>query len=185
LFNNSSSRSTGGNFIVTLRIMWPRRSRARLQHVGERWQTANEINRDKQGEQIMNRIRLVAIGSMLMLAMGLVAQQNASNAGSPDSGASAVEQHLQMLSEKLDLSSEQQAKARPILQEMDDAIQKAAQNTSLSPEQRSEKRQLAFSKADKKMREILNDEQKKKLDQIEEDAHMDVHGHSNAAPPSR
>jgi Spy/CpxP family protein refolding chaperone len=147
------------------------------------WRAAHEI--EKKESKIMNRIRLVAVGSMLMLAMGLVAQQSTGKPDGPDSGAAGVEQHLKMLSEKLDLSSEQQAKARPILQEMHDAHQKIAQDTSLSPEQRREKMRPSFSKADKKMREILTDEQKKKLDQMEQDAHMDVHGHANPAPPSK
>src|SRR5690349_11090836 len=133
----------------------------------------------------MNRMRLVVLGSMLLLAVTLVAQQSAVKAGGPESGVPDIDQHLKMLSEKLDLSSGQQAKARPILQEMHDANEKIAQDTSLSPEQRREKMRPIFSKADKKLREILHDEQKKKLDQMEQDAHMDVNAKSKAAPPSK
>jgi hypothetical protein len=38
-------------------------------------------------------------------------------------------------------------------------------------------------KADKKIREILNDDQKKKLDQLEHEPHSGLHGKLNGATP--
>ncbi len=38
-------------------------------------------------------------------------------------------------------------------------------------------------KADKKIREILNDDQKKKLDQLEQEPHSELHGNLNGATP--
>jgi hypothetical protein len=40
-------------------------------------------------------------------------------------------------------------------------------------------------KADKKIREILNDDQKKKLDQLEQEPHPKLHGNLNGATPPR
>jgi Spy/CpxP family protein refolding chaperone len=145
----------------------------------------------------MNRIRLLAIATMVMFALTMVGQQAATQTDRPadrsaknehsqdgeNSGVPTVEGHLKMLTEKLDLSGDQQAKARPILQEMHDAMQKVMQNKNMSGEERTSKLRACHLKADKKMREILNDDQKKKLDQLEQDAHMDLHGNVNGEPP--
>ena len=44
-------------------------------------------------------------------------------------------------------------------------------------------RSACREKADKKIREILNDDQKKKLDQLEQQAHPELHGNLNGATP--
>ena len=144
----------------------------------------------------MNRIRLLAV-AMMMFALTVVAQQAATQADRPadgaaknehihdgeNSGVPTVEGHLKMLTEKLDLTEDQQTKVRPILQEMHGAMQKLMQNKNMSGEERTSKLRACHLKADKKMLEILNDDQEKKLDQLEQDAHMDLHGNVNGAPP--
>ena len=144
----------------------------------------------------MNRIRLLAIGIMVMFALTVVAQQAATQADRPADGAAknehsqdgehsgvpTVEGHLKMLTEKLDLTVDQQTKVRPILQEMHGVMQKLMQNKTMTGEERTSKLKACHLKADKKMREILNDDQKKKLDQLEQDAHMDQHGNLSGAP---
>ena len=130
----------------------------------------------------MNRIRLIAIGIMLMFALTTVAQQTTTTPGSPAKGVSAdggmptVETHLKLLTEKLDLTGDQQAKIKPILQEMQDFTQKLMQDESLSREDRMGKVRACREKADKKAREVLNDDQKKKLDQLESEPHPELHG---------
>ena len=44
-------------------------------------------------------------------------------------------------------------------------------------------RPASREKADKKIREILNDDQKKKLDQLEQEPHSELHGNLNGATP--
>ena len=139
----------------------------------------------------MNRSRLIAIGIMLMFALTTVAQQTApggpAKGVSGDSGVPTVETHLKLLTEKLDLTGDQQAKIKPILQEMQDATQKLMQDESLSREDRMGKVRACREKADKKAREILNDDQKKKLDQLESEPHPELHGnvHGLTQPPMR
>ena len=138
----------------------------------------------------MNRFRLTVVGMTLMFAMSVVGQAAAPQATSPaenppgqgdvNSGVPSVERHLQFLSEKLDLSEDQQAQTKPILQEMHDASQKVMQNKKLSDEERTSKTRACHLRADTKLRKILNDDQKQKLDQIEQDAHMDLHGTAKA-----
>lgn len=133
----------------------------------------------------MNRIRLLAVGTMLMFALTTIAQQTTARPGGSAKGVSGdargggvptVETHLKLLTEKLDLTNEQQAKIKPILQELHDATQKLMQDESMSREERMDKVRASREKADKKIREILNDDQKKKLDQLEQEPHSGLHG---------
>ncbi|HLB89260.1 MAG TPA: hypothetical protein VJK29_16520 [Terriglobales bacterium] len=144
----------------------------------------------------MNRLRLLAIGTMLMFALTTVAQQTTTRPGGPAKGVSGdahgggvptVEKHLKVLSEKLDLTGDQQAKIKPILRELHGAMQKLVQDESMSREQRLGNVRACREKADKKIREILNDDQKKKLDQLEQEPHPELHGNLNGAtlPPPR
>jgi Spy/CpxP family protein refolding chaperone len=131
----------------------------------------------------MNRIRLLAIGTTLMFGLTVLAQQAATSNGAQGSGMPSVENHLKMLSEKLDLTSDQQAKIKPILQEMQDSTQKLMQDESLSREERMGKIKACHDKADKKARQILNNDQKKKLDQLEQEPYPEQHGDTNGATP--
>jgi Spy/CpxP family protein refolding chaperone len=124
----------------------------------------------------MDRIRILTIGTVLMFALTTVAQQTTTSQDQQSqqgaqAGATAAEQHLKMLTEKLDLTSDQQAKAKPMIEQMLDTRQKILQDGSMSSEERSEQLRALHQKADKQLREILNDDQKKKLDQLEQERH--------------
>jgi Spy/CpxP family protein refolding chaperone len=129
----------------------------------------------------MNRYRYLAIGSMLVVALTLFAQQGATAAANTDkdepgqpaahSTVSNVDQHLTFLSEKLDLTAGQQAKMRPILQQMFDDRQKIMQDATLSSEARAEKEKALHEKADQQARKFLSEDQKKKLDELEQQPH--------------
>jgi Spy/CpxP family protein refolding chaperone len=138
----------------------------------------------------MNRFRLFSIGTLLIVALAAPAQQTAAGPGSTDkdehsaqSGVPSVEQHLKLLTEKLDLTVDQQASVKPILQEMQDGTQKLMQDQSLTREERLEKVKPLRMKADKQIREVLNDDQKKRLDQLEQEAHPELHGNLNGSTP--
>ena len=125
----------------------------------------------------MNRVRLFAIATLLALALPLAAQQGSTSGDAQAAGGMpTVEQHLKVLADKLDLTSDQQDKAKPILQEMQDATQKYMQDESMSRDERRDYVKASRYKADRKLRQILTDEQKKKLDQIEEEWHSGSHG---------
>jgi Spy/CpxP family protein refolding chaperone len=136
----------------------------------------------------MNRFRLLSIGTLLIVALTVPAQQTAAGPGSSgkdehsaQSGVPAVEQHMKLLTEKLDLTADQQASIRPILQEMHDGTQKLMQDQSLTREERLEKVRPLRMKADKQIREVLNDDQKKRLDQLEQEPHPELHGNVDGA----
>lgn len=124
----------------------------------------------------MNRVR-IAIGILLLFALAVFAQEAHNGRGHT---MPSVDQHLKMLSEKLDLTADQQAKARPILQEMTDGAQKAMNDPSLPQEERTKNAHAVMQQADKKLRTILTDEQKTKLDEMEQ---SQMHG--NHAKPQQ
>jgi len=134
----------------------------------------------------MNRIRLLAVGTVLMFAMSTVAQQTTTTPDVHAAAVAPVEEHLKVLSEKLALTADQQDKARPILQEMHDCSQKLQDDQSLTPDQRQAGMHPVFMKADKALREILTDDQKKKLDDLEAQMHGEQHanptGNTSASP---
>jgi hypothetical protein len=137
----------------------------------------------------MNRIRLLTIGSVLVFALTVAAQQTTTRPEASEKGVSGgrgvpgVQEHLKMLTEKLDLTGDQQVKIKPILQELHDATEKLTQDESMSREERLNKVRGCFEKADKKARPILNDDQKKKLDELEHESHPELHGDLNGAAP--
>jgi hypothetical protein len=132
----------------------------------------------------MNRLRLLAVATVLTFALGATAQQSTTRPDAHGVAVAPVDQHLKVLSEKLSLTTDQQDKVRPILQEMHDDSQKIAADDSLTPEQRQAAMGPVFMKADKAVREFLSDDQKKKLDEMEAQMHDGAHGpHGTAAPP--
>ena len=140
----------------------------------------------------MNRICMLAVSSVFLLALSAVAQQTATSPDTHKAASAApappevpeVEQHLKMLSEKLDLTADQQAKARPILQQMHDGSQKLHDDPTLTPEQRQAAMHRLSTKADdEQMREFLTDDQKKKLDGMEAQMHREQPAGSPSTSP--
>jgi predicted ATP-dependent endonuclease of OLD family len=111
---------------------------------------------------------------IFLVVLGAAAQQTAADAGSIDdskraahTNMSIAEEHLRMLSEKLNLSAEQQEKARPLIQNMLEERQSLLRDQSLSSQQRSQKQRALHERADRELRHFLNEDQKKKLDELE------------------
>jgi len=138
----------------------------------------------------MNRIRLLAIGSMLLIVPAMLAQQTTQTDG-PAKGAAQglglpdVGDQLKVLTQKLDLSVDQQPKVKTILQELHDASLRLMHGESMSQDELLSKVRPLRMNADKKIREILSDDQKKKLDQYLQGPHAEMHGNlSGATPPA-
>ena len=91
-------------------------------------------------------------------------------------GLPTVEEQVKVLTGKLDLTADQQFRIKPIMQELHDATLKLMQDEKLSHQERLDKVRPLRYNADKRIREILNDDQKKKLDQYEQGPHHKMHG---------
>jgi Spy/CpxP family protein refolding chaperone len=119
---------------------------------------------------------------MLLFALATTAQQAAPGAStkSPSAaehaGVPTAEGQLTFLSAKLDLTGDQQEKIKPILQELHDTTVKLVQDQNISREERLSKVRDSRYAADKKIRTLLNDDQKKKLDEVEQGPHPELHG---------
>ena len=131
----------------------------------------------------MTRIRAIALATFLTLTLTAVAQQ-ANAGGGPAKGSPgghhavvpAAEVQLKFLAKELDLNSQQQEKMNPILQELHDSTMKLVQEPKMPHHEYVSKLRDARYGADKKIRAILTDEQKKKLDQVEQEPHPELHG---------
>jgi Spy/CpxP family protein refolding chaperone len=121
----------------------------------------------------MHRLRFLATSAVLACAVMAAAQppQTSSSAAAP-----GLEQHMTMLTEKLSLTSDQQAQLRPILGDMLAARERIFQDESMSPDERADIAKAEFYKADRKVRLTLTDDQKKKLDEFEQQMHHGTHG---------
>jgi Spy/CpxP family protein refolding chaperone len=125
----------------------------------------------------MSRIRLLAIGTMLTFALTALAQQTTTTPGSPAKGSvPTVEEQLKALTDKLGLTGDQQPKIKGILEALRDDTQKLVGNKSVPSDERLQRVQARRKEADKKIREILTEEQSLKLDQLEQGPHPELHG---------
>jgi hypothetical protein len=92
-----------------------------------------------------------------------------------------ADEHLKMLSEKLNLTDDQQAKIKPILEQHLQERQAIMKDQSLSMDQKHEKMKASMDAAHAKIEPILNDEQKKQLAQMmQEGQGMGMHDHKGA-----
>jgi Spy/CpxP family protein refolding chaperone len=129
----------------------------------------------------MRRITLIAIMSISIVANAVLAQQSAAKPETEEQ-LPTVEEQLKVLNEKLGLTMKQQAKVKPILQQLHDATENVMRDQTLSREERLAKVRPQRQMADNKMRAILNGEQRKKLDQYEQGPHREVHGPLSGTP---
>jgi hypothetical protein len=131
----------------------------------------------------MNRFRLLVVAILCAAGISLAAQQPSDPQSAPQSMATAeVDHHLAVLSDKLDLSIDQQSKARPILQQMHDASAAIEADESISTQERNERTHAVMMKADRELRLVLTDEQKKKLDTMEQQMQAPQGGGPSPAP---
>jgi len=141
----------------------------------------------------MNRYHLIGIGTIFIFAAADHAQQTPASRPAPakiasaqeDAGLPSVEAQLKVLTEKLNLSDDQQTTIRPILKNLHDVTEKVARNKSLSHEERLAKVRPQRMKADQQIRQFLSDDQKKKLDQYLAGPHGEIHGSlTGSSPPT-
>jgi hypothetical protein len=174
LFSNSAARWTFPHFIVTLRM---------VRHKHCRRQKAFIFSQEIDRRSTMRRIAVIAIMGISIVANVVLAQQSAAKPETEEQDSlPRVEEQLKVLNEKLGLTAKQQAKVNPILQQLHDATEHVMRDQTLSREERLAKVRPQRQMADKKVRTILNDEQRKKLDQYEQGPHHEVHGNVSGRP---
>jgi len=130
----------------------------------------------------MNHIRLLAASAVLMFAMAAVAQQTNTHAAAQAPTSTHVfvptaDGQLKVLAPRLELTRDQQQQIRPMLEELHASIVNLLQEESLSHQQRMDRLHGLYFQAGAKIRTVLNEEQKKKLDQLQHEPHPELHVH--------
>jgi len=120
----------------------------------------------------MNRIHVFAMGAVLMAGVAVVAQQ----APVKHPHVPTAEEQMKLLTPRLDLTADQQAKITPMLQELHDATVKVVGDEELEHGEKMRQVHALRMRADVQMREVLTDEQKTKLDKVEHEPHPELHG---------
>lgn len=88
--------------------------------------------------------------------------------------ANSPDAHLQMLSEKLNLTDEQKAKLKPILQDQAQQLKAVHDDTSLSPEQKTAKKKAIHESFHDRINAVLTLEQQAKFKEMK---HEDMEKH--------
>jgi Spy/CpxP family protein refolding chaperone len=102
-------------------------------------------------------------------------------------GMQTVDDQLQNLTKKLNLTADQQAKLKPILEDQRAQMEKLHSDTSLSREDRFGKMQELRQNSDTQIKSVLNEDQQKTFDKMREEQHGHTgkwHKGGGMAPPA-
>lgn len=142
----------------------------------------------------MNRFHSLTFGTILILVLYVPAQQTSTGHSSADKSEQGqpgtqtdvptAGEQLKVLTNKLDLTEDQQTKIKPILEGLHDATVKISRDQNLSREDRLAKVRPIRYKAHDQIRAILNDAQKRKLEQFMQGPHPEMHGNLSGAASS-
>jgi len=113
---------------------------------------------------------------LILLAAGLTFAQPSQESQAPTPNKHAgmqrgesADQHLQMLSEKLNLTDDQKAKLRPILQDQMQQMKAVREDSSLSEEQKRAKMKPIHESLHDQINGVLTPEQQAKFKQMRQE----------------
>lgn len=129
--------------------------------------------------------RLRCVSYALVLVMGVFAAHTSTALtqaqGAGEQPSLSIDEQVRNLTEKLTLNADQQAKIRAILQEQQQQTQEAVGGNTLSREdKRSNVRRIGVTTSSR-IRELLNDDQKVKFDQMEKERQDHMHASQEAS----
>ena len=128
----------------------------------------------------MSKLRwsMLTIPVVLATCSFSAGQTSAAPQTSPQSheamGAPSPEAHLQMLSEKLNLTEDQKAKLKPIFQDQEQQLKAVHDDSSLTPEQKAAKKKAIHEATHDKINAVLTPEQQEKFKEMKKEA-MEKH----------
>lgn len=93
-------------------------------------------------------------------------QDNQGNQNRP--GPMSVDDRVKMLADRLSLNDDQQTKVKSILTDSQQQQQSIRDDSSLSQDDRRSKMRSLRESTNSKIREVLNDDQKKKFDEMQQ-----------------
>ena len=121
-----------------------------------------------------SRWSILTIPVFLAAALTFAQPSQESQAPTPDKHAGmhheeSADQHLQMLSEKLNLTDDQKAKIKPILQDQMRQMKAVHEDTSLSEEQKRAKMKSVHESLHDQINAVLTPEQQTKFKQMRQE----------------
>jgi periplasmic protein CpxP/Spy len=126
----------------------------------------------------MSHSRWSTLTILVLLAAGLTFAQTSqqSQAPTPENpkavthrAAPTVDQQLQRLSDKLNLTDDQKTKLKPILQDQMDQMKAVRDDTSLTPEQKRAKMKSTHASVNDQINAVLTPEQQVKYKQMQQE----------------
>jgi len=138
----------------------------------------------------MKFLRTVVLFSGGTLALAGWAQQTAPAQGEEHGQRAArampsVDDQVAAMTDELNLTADQQAKIKPLLQDQHDQMQTLMKDTSLSPDDRRAKARSVHQSTVAKVREVLNDDQKKKYDAWQAEMREKMRQHMEGGEPPK
>lgn len=134
----------------------------------------------------------------LVIAFAFATLSLAALAQNPPAGATAegqgmhrgmpsVDERVQHLTKALNLTADQQAKVKSILEDQKNQMASLKQDTSMSQQDRRAKFQQIHEASTQKIRDVLNDDQKAKFDQMQAQhkEHKGMHGQGDTSSPDK
>lgn len=130
----------------------------------------------------MKKIRILTFVAACLFAMAAIAQQNTpaqeggKHGGHMGPGMGNVDDHVKQLSDKLNLTADQQTKVKAILEDTHQQAESLMKDDSMSREDKHAKMKSLHDSTHAKVRDVLTGEQKPKFDAMVKD--MENHMHS-------
>ncbi len=138
----------------------------------------------------MKLMRIVTLFAACLFAMAVSAQQNppAQESGEHKHGGQAgrmgnMDDMMQELTTKLNLTADQQTKVKAILEENHQKMQATMKDESLSKEDKHAKMKEMHNAVHAQVRDVLTDDQKPKFDAMVKDMENNMHEHDKGASP--
>ncbi len=122
----------------------------------------------------MSRVKIVAVALFVAVAFTTVLAQNSSSSkqGATEERAGRhdrVQDRLEWMSKELNLTDDQKAKLKPILQDEGKQMRAVHEDNSLTPEQKREKAKQIRENFRPQIQAVLTPEQKAKLKTLREE----------------
>ena len=121
---------------------------------------------------------LVVLATCLFLTGQTNAEPQTPPQGHETMGPSSAESHLQMLSEKLNLTEDQKAKVKPIFQDQAQQLKAVSDDPSLTPEQKATKKKAIHEATHDQINAVLRPEQQEKFKEMKREG-MEKHKDMN------
>jgi Spy/CpxP family protein refolding chaperone len=136
----------------------------------------------------MRRIQYIFTAIVLSLSLAAFAQSTPDTQSGQGEhqgrghGPMSVDAQLDHMSQALNLTDDQKAKIKPILEEQSKKMHDLMQDSSVSQEDRRAKFQEIHEDTMSKVRPLLNDDQQKKMDAMMKERRGEGHGRRGEQP---